>query len=416
MTRQLATSIVTTSYGYVARLHRDTTVGMLASYLSQLENAVSASSMELAQTIPLDMRVQEINLQAGNRLLIANDPIKVSELPVSLASETAGFRIIGNEIALSVPRKTPITFGWTDKPGVQSPDIDLRRFVSPDVLAYISQSCMTLSYQNQQWFIQRTGETGIVVDELELTLAPLPLNQTQVIQLFLPGNPYPVSSFRIEQESLSANKGEVHLQTGATAVMIQPGVEEPTQFLRASGRLTLRQIVAGLAQHHALSLAGASVYVARPLPIQMPLHELDTSNSFLHVTLDMKHARRVLMIKDAYHTNLSYPLRGGRSDKRISLGWRQVGLQNSSLDIDLTASLLDTVNGLYSTSAVKAQVSYMAFSGMWTIRKIDNQIDIYLEDKQVGDLPIRISIGDRLTFTKKSGDVLASLSTDILVE
>lgn len=416
MTRQLATSIITTSYGYVARLHRDTTVGSLASYLSQLESAVSASSMELAQLLPLDMRVHEINLRAGDRLLITNDPIKVSELPVSLATGTQSLRIIGNETTINVPRKTHITVGWIDKPRLQTPDIDLRQFVSPDVLPYLSQSCMVLTYQKQQWFVQRSGETRIIIDELELTETPLPLNQTQVIQLYFQRSPYPAVEFRIEQESLPEKNGDIHLQTGSTLVAIQPGVEESTKFLRASERLTLRQIVAGLAQHHALSLAAASVYVARPLPIQTPLHQVAVSDAFLHVTLDMKHARRVLMMIDSYNTNISYRLRGGRSDRRMKLGWRQGGIETVALDVDLSKCLIESVTGLYGTSPVKAQVNYMAFSGVWTIRKIDNQIDIYLEDKQVGDLPMRISIGDTLTFTKKSGDVIASLTSDILVE
>lgn len=423
MTRQLPITIVTTSYAYTASLHRSVSVGSLARYLSQLESNVHAGTLEIANALPLDMRVQAINMQAGDRLLIANDPIKTSDLALPPRAGEQFVRIETEALDTRLRGKRNITIGWSDTSQNTIPDIDLRAFVTAQSLQLISQDCMRLNLDKDTWYAQRTGDTRIVIDELELFYTPVPLNQSQHVRFYPTNYPqgraYPIIELKLSLETLEAQEAVSPLPSGSMFVSIQPGIESQTRFLRASERLTLRQIVAALAQNDSLALANASVYLARVLPPDATLHRVANEEAFLHVPLETRYARRVLQLQDVYHPEQIYSIRSGRIDTRMNIGWRHMAAEstNSELDIDLYSSLTAPSPYLLHASEIKAYLNYSAFAETWTLSAEDSgQVGVFVNNIQVGRLPVRVAVGDVISFGLTVANPFVRLKADISVE
>lgn len=422
MTRQLPTTIITTSYAYTARLHRSVTVGSLARYLSQLESNVSAGTLEIARALPLDMRVQAINMQAGDRLLIANDPLKTSELALPPRAGEQFVRIEVGTLNNRLRGKRKITVGWSDKTHSAVPDIDLREFVATESLPYISQNCLRLQLDNGTWYAQRTGDTRIMIDELDLMTLPVPLNQHQTVRIYSSdharGRAYPLSEFNLILETIDAQEAVAPLPSGSMFVSVQPGVESQTRFLRASDRLTLRQVVAALAQHDSLALSNASVYLAHVLPLDTALHQITNEDAFLHVPLETRYARRVLQLQDIYHAGQVYNIRSGRSDTKMGIGWR-MGAESSTsqLDLDLYPSLTVPPSYFPNASEIKAYLNYSAFAETWSLNAENSgQVSVFINNMQVGHLPIRVATGDVISFGQSVANPYVRLKADINVE
>jgi hypothetical protein len=378
--------------------------------------------MEIAHALPLDMRVHAINMQPGDRLLIANDPIKASHLA---APPRPGETLVRVEAEMHDARlhgKHNLTVGWSDEKRRTVADIDLRAFVAAEGLQLIAQDCMRLNLDKDTWYAQRTGDTRIVIDELELFNAPVPLNQNQRVRLYAAdhsqGRAYPITEFRLSLETLEAQEAVAPLPSGSTLVSIQPGVEGETRFLRASERLTLRQIIAALAQHDRLALSNASVYLARVLPPDATIHRVVNEEAFLHVPLETRYARRVLQLQDVYHSGQIYHIRSGRSDTRMSMGWRMVSESGTSqLDLDLFPSLAVPMPYLPNASEIKAYLNYNAFAETWSLNTEDSgQVGVFINNIHVGRLPVRIAAGDVISFGLSITNAFIRLKADINIE
>ena len=422
MTRQLPTTIITTSYAYTARLHRSVTVGALAQYVSQLEANVNAGTLEIARALPLDMRVQAINMQAGDRLLIANDPIKTSNLALPPRAGEQFVRIEAGAMDVRLRGKRNITVGWSDKNHLAVPDVDLRGLVTPETLPYLAQDCLRIKLEKDTWYAQRMGDTRIMIDELDLMTLPVPLNPNQRVRLYSSehsrGRAYPLVEFNLSLETIDAQEAVAPLPSGDMLVSVQPGIEGQTRFLNASERLTLRQIIAALAQYDSLALSNASVYIAHVLPLDTALHQIVNEDAFLHVPLETRYARRVLQLQDIYHSGQVYNIRSGRSDTRMNLGWRTVAEANTSqLDLDLYPSLNMPPSYYPNASEVKAYLNYSAFAETWSINAEDTgQVGVFINNMQVGHLPIRVATGDVISFGSNVANPFVRLKADINVE
>lgn len=421
MTRQLPTTIVTTSYAYTAHLHRSVAVGSLARYLTQVEANVRAGTLEIAHVLPLDMRVEAINMQRGDRLLIANDPIKTSALALPPRAGEQILHLEAGALSIQIPRKQTITIGWSNSQS-KVPDIDLRDFVGSEQLQSISQDCMHIYLEKDGWYARRTGDTRIVIDELELLHAPVPLNQSQRIRLYSAhhkhNRAFPIVELHLSIQTLEAKESIAPMPSGSMPIAVHPGVESTTHLLRASERLTLRQIVAALAQKENLALGNASVYLARILPPDISLHRVVNEESFLHVPLETRYARRMLRLQDISHTGQVYNIRSGRIDTKLSMGWRMVAESaKSEPDLDLYPSLTVPPPYLPNASETKAYLNYSAFAETWSLNIEDSgQVGVFVNNIHVGRLPVRISAGDFISFGLNMNSPLVRLQADIVVE
>lgn len=421
MARELPISIVTTGYGYQARLHPALQVGALAGYLSQIERAVETSTLELARPLAPDTRIQSLDLQAGDRLLVASPPVKTSALPAAAAEEDLHVRLSMGSTSVSSAGKTQLVMGKPDPFRQFTPDVDLRAFVPAQQHEYLSRDCLRLEVQDGSWYAQRSGQTRVMIDELEVLQTPVRLNEQQRLRLYRSSDKRlarPLAEIDLLLEVREGSAAALALPQGTLPVSVHVGAERATEFVNASEHLTLRQIIAALAQHHQLSLGGADVYLLRLLAPGLPVENLVGEALFFHAPLELRHARRLLRLSDAYHPGQSYSVPATRTASRRRLGWQPAQSRaQAALDVDLTPSLTMQPPTLPDASAVKALLHYDAFAEQWSLQAEDaGQVGVFVNNRQVSAAPVALAAGDTISFGLSVSHHFVRLTADIFVQ
>src|SRR3712207_3066876 len=81
---KLSTVVVNASRRYDVTLSEQVTVGGIARYLSQHEAYVDATTLEIARPVLPAQRLQDLDIQVGDRLLIFTQPPSLADLPAAL--------------------------------------------------------------------------------------------------------------------------------------------------------------------------------------------------------------------------------------------------------------------------------------------------------------------------------------------
>src|ERR1041385_7625681 len=141
---RVATAIVPSSQQYQTRVSGQVTVGEAARYLSQYETQIEVSTLEVARPALAEQRMDELDIQGGDRFIIFTHGAR----PVELAAPTrAGDKIVQfsqGDTRLSSRGKKSLVVGKAEAGFI--PDIDLRHFIAPKLLEFAAADCMRLYF------------------------------------------------------------------------------------------------------------------------------------------------------------------------------------------------------------------------------------------------------------------------------
>lgn len=413
MPLRLSTAIVGTSLRYEAMLNQSVHIGQLARYLSQVETFLDTSTLELARPVMVDQRLQDLDIQTGDRLLIFLSPPKTVEFPAPLRPGDKIITIRRGDRVVSSRGKHSVLVGKPDESQQVVPDIDLRYLVPPDALDYISRNCLWLSVDLtlQQWYATRSGRTRIMVDDLELGQDAVPLNDVHRLRFYRatdnPLSTAPIAELHLAVEQVRTGSELLEgIETGQERMEVRVGTEREGQLLNASESLRLDQIVLRLARYNDITLPPeSSVYLTRLLAPQNTLSALNSvPDAFLYSAVGLRHAYSVLHLYDILDRTRVYTVSALRQDDNKVIGCR---MNADAPDPALNIDLYDTVIALgydprqvVMGGSVQAHIQYRAVEDTWFIQPAEwTNAPLYLNNARlVGSIPMRLTTGDVLTF------------------
>nr|MBA3871178.1 hypothetical protein [Anaerolineae bacterium] len=184
MALRITTAMAYSSHQYQTQLGSSVTVGEVARYLAHYETRLEASTMEIARAVKATQRLQDLDLQPGDRLVVFTQSAQPVDLPAPLRAGDRLLRVKLGSFEITSRGKRRLLIGRPDAMQNTIPDVDLRYFVPPNALDTIAQSGIWLQLQGSIWYASKQGSVRVLLDELELSNTPVMLNQTQVLQLY----------------------------------------------------------------------------------------------------------------------------------------------------------------------------------------------------------------------------------------
>lgn len=381
---RVPTAIVPSSQQYQTRVSGQVTVGEAARYLSQYETQIEVSTLEVARPARAEQRVDELDIQGGDRFIIFTHAARPVELT---APARAGDRIAQfsqGDTRLSSRGKKSLVVGKPEAGFI--PDIDLRHFIAPKLLEFAAADCLRLYFDEsgRSWYAARSGPTRITLDELELDVQPVVLNDSQRVRFYRSGDARPMGEMWITLETVQAGEDIHHLPAGNELVNLRIGLEQDNQTLRVSENIRAGQIATSLAQYHNLSSDTPSVYIARLISPQTTLDSLRVGEGgMLYAALKMRHAQNVLTLRDVHQHERVYTLLAGQEERLV--GCRTVAeISQPDLEIDLYDSM--TAQGydprpFQGMSPYYACITYHAADQNWWIRQDErSQVPLFINN------------------------------------
>jgi hypothetical protein len=334
-------ALVPSSQHYQTRVSGQVTVGEVARYLSQVEALVEVNMLEIARPVRPDQRVEDLDIQGGDRLLIFTHAARPAELPTPTRPGDKIVQFSLGETLISSRGKKSLMVGKPEAGFV--PDVDLRHFIAPKLLELVSADCLRLYFDPmaQVWYAIRSGETPIMLDELELDTQPVALNDAQWVRFYRPGDARPIGEMRVTLETVQSGDNTALLPPGNETANLRIGLEKENQTLKVSGSIRAAQIVTSLPQYHHLPISvEANLYIARLVSPQTTLDMLRLGQGdVLYAALKLRHAQTVLLLRDVHRPEQTYTLMAGQEERLI--GCRaQAETPQPDLDVDLYDSIL----------------------------------------------------------------------------
>jgi hypothetical protein len=362
-------AIVPSSQHYQARVGGQVTVGEVARYLSQHEAQLDVNTLEVARPARPDQRVEMLDIQGGDRLVIFSHAARPVDLPAPARPGDKTVRFSLGDTSLRSRGKKSLVVGKPEAGFI--PDVDLRHFVTPRALEFVSADCMRLYFDEgaQVWYATRSGETRILLDELELERQPVALNDTQWVRFY--SDARPLGDMRMTLETVQVGEDMPFLPPGQALVHLQIGLERDNQALRVSGGIRAGQIASSLAQHYGLPVGDdLRLYVARLAPPQTSLDALALEDdAMLYAALKLRYAEHILLLRDIEQRDHTYTLMAGQGEQL--LGCRaQAAVPQPDLDVDLYESVIGQgydprpVPGM---SPYFARITYRADEQSWWV-------------------------------------------------
>ena len=142
-TIKLTTGMAHSSHHYVFHLGNRVTVGEIAQYLSQSEPHLAVNTLELARPVQGHQRLQDVDIQVGDRLVAFLQPAKRVELPKPPSPGDKILKFSLADLEIDSRGKTGILVGKPDESQEMMPDIDLRYFVAPESLVVVCGLTLT---------------------------------------------------------------------------------------------------------------------------------------------------------------------------------------------------------------------------------------------------------------------------------
>jgi hypothetical protein len=424
-----------TAFSYSSRqmqtgLSRRLTVADLARYLGTVEADISTRTLEWARPVLPEQRLGDLNLLGGDRLLVFVRPPRTNDLPLPVGENDMLLELRAKQFTVRSAGKRQMLAGKPDDAQGVIPDVDLRYAVAPEHLDYVSRSAMWLHYDAPTWYVQRTGQNRVLLDEYEVQNERVPLNNGQRLRLYRrtddPLHTYPLCEFtatlqRARPEDIASGTG---LERGQEQVRLRLGTERPPQTVRVSASMLLETVMAALMHHNGGGPvpADAQAYVMRLVAPDTRITALDVqANEFLYAPLKAQVAHSTLILRDVRQVTHMYKLAAGTETVEKLVGVRlQPGAYVEALDADLYDTF--TANGhpphryrLHSPFLVL--LTYRATEGVWWVRPAERaQVPVYLNTVRLTGQAAPIAAGDVLTFGPSTVDYYARLEVDITAE
>ncbi len=406
---RLPVAMVLSAHQYQARVSGQITVGEIARYLAQIEAQIEATTLEIVRPARPNQRMDELDIQGGDRFLIFTHQSRPLDLPTPLRAGDKIALFTQGDTRLSSQGKPSLMVGKPEAGFM--PDIDLRRFIAPRMLEFIAADCLRLYFDDHArvWYAARSGQTRITLDELELGTQPIALNDAQWMRFYRPGDAQPITEVRLTLETVGVGESFQSLPSGSQRITLQIGMEQESQTLRASENIRAGQISASLAQYHQVTLHDELRFgIGRLVAPQTPLDGLRIGEGdWLYAAIKGQHAPLVLTLRDVHQHDRVFPLMATPEERVIGCRAEANRLQ-PDLDIDLYEAI--TGQGIdprpfQGMSPYYARVSYQADTQSWWIRPDErSQVPLFVNNARAGRsaaLPLTggdvISIGPSLS-------------------
>jgi len=400
---RIAAALVPSSQQYQARVAGEVTVGEVARYLSQQEAQIDMNTLEMARPVGLSQHIDELDIQGGDRILIFTHAPRPMELP---RPTRPGDKIVQFSLGETVIRSSGKQALMVGRPEVGFiPDVDLRHFITPKALEFVAADCLRLYFDDaaRVWYAARSGQTRILLDELELDVQPVALNDSQWVRFYRAGDARPIGEMRISLEIVRYGEDNPLLPLGSENIDLRIGLERESQSLRVSGTIRAEQIASSLTHYNRLPVRDdLSLYIARLIPPQTTLDSLRLGDGgLLYAALKLRHAQTILLLRDTQQPDRVYTLLAGQGEQVI--GCRA---QAETAQPDLDADLYDAIiaqgsdpRPFQGMSPYYARISYRLDDQSWWVWSDErSQVPLFVNNA-------RASRSDALPLT--SGDVLS---------
>jgi len=402
-------------------------VGRLARYLSQQEAYIDTGTLELARPVAATQRLQDVDIQAGDRLLIFTARPSPVELPAPLNPGDKIIRLSVGDKTVSSAGKKSLLVG---KPDPARPvDIDLRLFISPKQLNFISRDTMRLEFdeRSKTWYASRVGRTRLLINEFELGPERIPLGDRSVLRLYRaneePTNPAfrPLVEIAMETETVQSREDIIYLESGDITLPIQVGVERDAAALNVSENVTFGQVVTGLAAHLALpvdveyQLAILRLIAPGASIASVPLGK----DEFLYAARSQSFATNALILHDLNNRERTYELVAGPEDDIKLIGRRpEAAIEDPELDIDLYPTLIErgaNPNAFKSISRRQLRIFYKAAENTWWAQGEERaSVPTFINNMRAApNVPIQLTSGDVISIGATVDNYAARLEVEI---
>ncbi|MEM6281903.1 MAG: hypothetical protein AAF787_06900 [Chloroflexota bacterium] len=419
---------VTTSYSsrqMQTSLSRRLTVGDVAAYLSQVEDRVSASTLEVAHPVQPDQTLDALNLHGGDRVVVFMQPPRPATLPATARPGDHTLTLRSGTTEFHSRGKRKLLVGRPDDVQGVIPDVDLREVVPPEHIDYVSRSALWLIYEGETWYVARTGQNQVMVNEYSVGEQRFPVSHGQRISIYRGSDNIaqsrPLVEFAVTVRTVAKdNSPQPTIEYGQERVSLRMGSEHTELNLRASGNITVEQLLAGIVEHsgHPQLLQQAQAYHMRLVAPAQRLPALDLqTDDFLYAPLHTQLTRSTLKLRDVHgHHIFDISAAGQDEEKRIGTRLQPNEFLNT-IDIDLYDAFAATGNAPYVhriRSPFLLRVNYHADEGIWWGRIAErSQIPVYLNTERLTSRAMPLTPGDVLTLGSNTSDYFARLEADV---
>ncbi len=403
------------------------TVNALNAYVQHIEPNTAGPTLEVARPVAVSRRVDALNWQDGDRLAVFMRPPRTIDPPTPLRSGDVQLTLSSGGVRVTSGRKRQLLAGVPDERGGRLPDVDLRYVVPPEDMDALSHTVLRLTYQPRQrtWHAQATGRNPVLLDEYRLKNDPVPVNHGQRLRIYpanaTPATSTPLATLTVTLERVQTDVNPVTLEAGNHTARLTIGTELPPYTLRASGNLTLTDVLDTLLRHQQDTPLpdAAGVYRLRLAAPSVRLAALDLQpDEFLYAPLQTRPAQSALTLRDVGHGRYTYRLLAGQQTAEKTVGMRlQPGERVPALDVDLYDVF--TANG-YPPHQVGGRsprlltVIYRPEAGVWWAALNERaQLPVFVNMQRLTAAPVALSEGDVITIGPSTADYYARFVVNI---
>ncbi|MEL6270118.1 MAG: hypothetical protein AAFR22_09935, partial [Chloroflexota bacterium] len=231
----------------------------------------------------------------------------------------------------------------------------------------------------------------------------------------------PMVAFTVTIREVTAESSTTPaIEYGQERVNLRLGSEHTEHDLRASGNITVGQLLTGVVEHsgHPQLLEQAEAYHMRLAAPAQRLPALDLhSDAFLYAPMQTQLTRSTLKLRDV-HGHHIYELVAGGQDEEKRIGTRlQPNEFLNTIEVDLYDAFAATGNPPYLhriRSPFLLRVTYHATEGIWWGRVAErSQIPVYLNTERLAARAMPLTPGDVLTLGSSTSDYFARLEVDV---
>lgn len=409
--QKLETVMVYSSHSYALQLNAQIQVKQIATYLSNYEAHVDTATLEIAYPIQRRQRLQDIDMRAGDRLVMFTQATRQAALPAPLRAGDKILKFASGQFEIQTHSKQGIVVGKPDDARQAIPDVDLRYFIAPNALPAISRECVHLRFEDsaQVWYASRMGNTRVMINEFELVDGEIPINAYQVMRFYRetddPQHARPLGEMTLTVESAQVQETPSNFMMGDFPVMVCVGGERGRQILRASEQWHIGNLMERLASYHHVSMTQTTrFYLLRLIAPTLTLRDVNLPDGcFLYAPLSQHYAQNFLTLRDVHQPERVYTLSVGNDDEEKRLGCRaNRDVADVTLDVDLYDALIIHGHDLrifQQISRYQARIYYRASGNTWWIRAEDHaSTPIYINNTRLSSsASIQLVSGDVLT-------------------
>lgn len=413
-TSRLSTVTVYSSRRYTLNLAGQTPVYQISQYLAQYEPYIDSSTLEIARQIQPELKLRDLDMQAGDRLVLFTHSPQQIDLPTSLKPGDKILTFTKGDVMVRSSGKTGVLVGKIDTTGEVVPDIDLSRFVRPEAMEYISRGCIWFqqNQNNKLWYASKIGQTRIVIDEYELSTDKIPVDGKHHIKLYHPAhdpqdpNIRALAELELQVQVVGSQDDLNVFQGGDKRVSVIIGTERIRQVINISDNIPMGQLITSLTRYNKLPLSTDNrLYHMRLISPDVHVDELRlTQQTTLYSTRHLQQSHTKLVLRDIHNRKISFTVTAEDRHHHNVIGCREgIEQEDQTLDVDIRRIIRKRgfdPDRIPNLSRYLARLDYQPTDNSWWVRlHEDSLMAVYLNNIRLTPTsPVQVTSGDVLSF------------------